>query len=213
VTADWKTRLNALPLIAILRGIAKDEAVPVAETLYGAGFRAIEVPLNSPEPFESIARLSRALGDGALGDDALVGAGTVLRVEDVARVRDAGGQVVISPNFAPEVVEETKRLGLLSLPGVATPSEGFAALACGADALKLFPAETIPPAAVKAWRAVFPREVWMLPVGGITPDTMADYLAAGADGFGIGSALYAPGKPVSDIETKALQFAAALRSR
>ncbi|MDR6356709.1 2-dehydro-3-deoxyphosphogalactonate aldolase [Pseudomonas psychrotolerans] len=180
--------LKDLPLIAILRGVTLDEIVPVGRALYDAGFRVIEIPLNSPQPFDSIRRLT-----AELGEDCLIGAGTVLTEAQVAEVDAAGGRLIVSPNANLAVIRASKAAGLVSAPGVATPSEGFAALDAGADSLKLFPAEQLGPAVVKAWRAVFPKELALLPVGGITPDNMGPYVAAGANGFGLGSALYKPG--------------------
>ncbi len=174
--------LAPLPLIAILRGIEPDQAFSVGAILYEAGFRIIEVPLNSPEPFESI----RALADG-FGRDAWIGAGTVLLPEDVTRVREAGGTLVVMPHTDPAVIAATKREKMLALPGAATPSESFAALAAGADAIKMFPAEALPPPVVKAWRAGMPAEVPLLPVGGITPERIGRYMAAGATGFRLGA--------------------------
>lgn len=194
-----------LPLVAILRGVQPDEVVAIGEALVGAGFTIIEVPLNSPEPLESIARLSRALGDRAV-----VGAGTVLRVADVAAVEAAGGTIVISPNANPAVIAEAARRGLVALPGIATPTEAFAALEAGAAALKLFPAEASSPAALKAMRAVLPGDARVLPVGGIAPDTMAPWRAAGAAGFGLGSALYKPGMDADAVATYARAFISAL---
>lgn len=188
-------------LIAILRGIAPEEALDVASVLYEAGFRIIEVPLNSPRPFQSIERIARAYGDRVL-----VGAGTVVAPEDVRPVAERGGRLILAPNFDPSVVSATKAEGLLSVPGVATPTEAFSALASGADILKLFPAEIITPAAVKALRAVLPPGTAMAPVGGITPESMAPYVAAGASLFGIGSALYAPGCDLEDLARKAAAF-------
>ncbi|MEI6239685.1 MAG: 2-dehydro-3-deoxy-6-phosphogalactonate aldolase [Planctomycetia bacterium] len=196
--------LAALPLIAILRGIEPDEAVAIGAALCDAGFRVIEIPLNSPRPLESIRRLAAAVGDRAS-----VGAGTVVRLAEVAEVAAAGGTLIVAPNADPEVIRGTKAAGLVSCPGVATPTEGFAALAAGADALKLFPAEQIGPAVVKAWRAVFARHVPLLPVGGITPDTMAAYRAAGATGFGLGSALYKPGMTAAAVRRTADAFVTA----
>lgn len=195
--------LAALPLVAILRGLTPAEAPAIGAALVDSGFRLIEVPLNSPRPLDSIARLAQAF------PQALVGAGTVLSAEAVREVRAAGGQLIVSPNFDPAVVREAVALGLACLPGVMTPSEAFAALAAGAHGLKLFPAEMVSPAVLKALRAVLPRGVPVLPVGGITPAGMAAYLAAGASGFGIGSALYAPGKSAAAVREAALQFAAA----
>jgi 2-dehydro-3-deoxyphosphogalactonate aldolase len=193
--------LARLPLIAILRGLRPDEALEIGAALIEAGFQALEVPLNSPEPFESIRLLAEELGARAL-----IGAGTVLRPEDVGRLAEAGGRLVVMPHGAPSVIREAKRSGLLCVPGVATPSEAFAALDAGADALKLFPAEMLPPPVVKAWRAVLPGEVWLMPVGGITPEAMGPYLAAGADGFGLGSALYRAGMDRAVVSANAARF-------
>ena len=195
-----------LPLVAILRGVQPAEAVAIGETLVAAGFRILEVPLNSPEPFASIA----ALADRFEGE-ALVGAGTVIDPADVARLREAGGQLVVTPHTDPRVIEAAKAAGMACLPGVATPSEAFAALRAGADALKLFPAETLGTVALKAWRAVLPAKVALLPVGGITPESMAPWRAAGAAGFGLGSALYRPGDAPARVATAAAQFVEAWR--
>lgn len=197
---------QALPLVAILRGIPPADAVPVGEALLAAGFRVLEVPLNSPDPLDSIARLHAALGTRAL-----VGAGTVMTVEAVAAVAAAGGRLVVMPHSDGAVIRAAKAAGMVCTPGVATPTEAFAALAAGADALKLFPAEQFTPAVLKAWRAVVPRDVPVLPVGGITPEGMAAWHAAGASGFGIGSALYAPGRPLAETKTRAAAFVAAWR--
>lgn len=199
--------LSQLPLIAILRGITPAEAVDVGKALYAEGFRCIEVPLNSPQPFASIAALR-----AALDEDCLVGAGTVLRPADVQALKAAGGTLVVMPHSDPEVIRAAKAAGMLCAPGVATPTEGMAALAAGADALKLFPAEQLGPAVLKAWRSVFPRETAMIPVGGMTPERMAEYWAAGAAGFGIGSALYAPGIDMQEVTRRARAFAEAARA-
>jgi 2-dehydro-3-deoxyphosphogalactonate aldolase len=203
---DFATAFAELPLVAILRGIQPDEVLSVGDTLYAAGFRLIEVPLNSPDPFTSIERLVRHLGDHAL-----IGAGTVLTVDDAARVRDTGAGMIISPNTDTEVIAATAGFGLASLPGYATPSEAFAAIAAGATALKLFPAEASSPAVLKAQRAVLPRTMPVLAVGGITPTTMQPWRDAGADGFGLGSALYKPGMSMADIAHAAAAFAANIR--
>lgn len=197
------TYLKDLPLIAILRGVTPDEIVAVGRALYDAGFRVIEIPLNSPQPFESIRRLT-----AELGEECLIGAGTVLTEAQVAEVEAAGGRLIVSPNANLAVIRASKAAGLVSAPGVATPSEGFAALDAGADSLKLFPAEQLGPAVVKAWRAVFPKELALLPVGGITPDNMGPYVAAGANGFGLGSALYKPGLSAAQVSANAQAFAA-----
>ncbi len=192
--------LPALPLIAILRGITPDEAVDVGDALCAIGWRLIEVPLNSPEPLTSIERMAHAF------PQALVGAGTVLTAADVRNVHAAGGRLVVSPNFNPGVVRETVRLGMVSLPGVITPSEALAALDAGADGLKLFPAEMISPGVLKALRAVLAADTLLMPVGGITPDSMAAWRAAGANGLGIGSALYRPGTTAGQVRAAAQRF-------
>ena len=205
--AAFERAFAALPLVAILRGLKPDEALAVGGALVDAGFRLIEVPLNSPEPFASVALLSREFGD-----EVVIGAGTVLDPVDVGRLADAGGRLVVCPHADPEVIAAAKRAGLPCLPGVATPSEGFAALRAGAAALKLFPAETLGPATLKAWRAVFPKATRFLPVGGIEPGTMAPWRVAGADGFGLGSALYNPGMTAAEVGRRAAAFVEAWRS-
>lgn len=196
--------LSELPLIAILRGITPDDAVPVGVALADAGFRIIEVPLNSPQPLRSIERLARELGDRCL-----VGAGTVMSEAQVEQVAQAGGQLIVMPHGDAGVIRAAKAKGLHCAPGIATPTEGFAALAAGADALKLFPAELLTPPVLKALRAVFPADTLFLPVGGITPQNLAAYAAAGASGFGLGSALYRPGATPADATTSARAFVAA----
>ncbi|HWU76096.1 MAG TPA: 2-dehydro-3-deoxy-6-phosphogalactonate aldolase [Rhodanobacter sp.] len=202
--APW---LQSLPLIAILRGLAPSEAVAMGEAIAGAGFRMLEVPLNSPQPLHSIRLLREHLGARCL-----IGAGTVLTPLQVDEVAAAGGQLIVMPHADPALIAAAKRAGLICTPGAVTPTEAFAALAAGADALKIFPAEQLGPAVIKAWRAVLPRSLALLPVGGITPDDMAAYVAAGADGFGIGSALYAPGRDVADVGRRARAFAQAWAS-
>src|SRR6185295_14810750 len=189
---DLRAALMKCPIAAILRGIKPDEADAIGDALVEAGITIIEVPLNSPQPFESIKRLAARHGQSAL-----IGAGTVLEAADVARVAAAGGRLMVAPNFDADVVRAAKTAGLAALPGVMTPSEGFAALKAGADGLKLFPAEIIPPAVFKAWRAVFPANTLMLAVGGVGVDNIKTYAEAGASGFGIGSALYKPGRPAA----------------
>jgi 2-dehydro-3-deoxyphosphogalactonate aldolase len=193
--------LSELPLVAILRGLRPDAALAVGAAVVDAGFRALEVPLNSPEPLESIRRLQAEFGDRCL-----VGAGTVLSAAAVHEVADAGGQLIVTPHTDVAIIAATKRRGLVSMPGTATPSEAFAALRAGADAIKVFPAEQIGPRVLRAWRAVLPPELGVFPVGGITPDNMRDYVAAGANGFGIGSALYKPGRALGEIAALAQRF-------
>ncbi len=197
--------LDRFPLIAILRGVRPDEVEAIGDTLVDAGFAILEVPMNSPDPLESIARLARRF------PDTLVGAGTVMSAQAVQDVAAAGGRIILMPHSDPIVVRAARDAGLLCVPGVATPTEGFAALANGAAALKLFPAEQLPPVVVKAWRAVLPADVRLLPVGGITPGNMDDYLAAGAAGFGLGSALYKPGLTAAEVGERAQAFRAALK--
>jgi 2-dehydro-3-deoxyphosphogalactonate aldolase len=196
--------LASLPLLAILRGITPAEVDAVGAALHDAGFRLIEVPLNSPSPFESIAQLRRALPA-----DTLVGAGTLLQADQVEQLHAAGGELAVMPHADLDLIRAAKAAGLLCLPGVATPTEAFGALRAGADALKLFPAELLTPPVVKALRAVLPRATRLLPVGGITPENMAAYRAAGANGFGLGSALYAPGVPAAEVARRAQRFVAA----
>jgi 2-dehydro-3-deoxyphosphogalactonate aldolase len=196
--------LNPLPLVAILRGIGPDEAVSIGHVLADAGFRVLEVPLNSPQPMESIRQLTQSLGDGYL-----IGAGTVMTSGQVQEVAAAGGRLIVMPHADTVVIRAAKDAGMVCIPGVATPTEAFAALAAGADGLKLFPADQVSPEALKAWRAVLPKELPVLPVGGITPDNMAAWLAAGAQGFGIGSALYAPGLDADEVAHRAHAFARA----
>jgi 2-dehydro-3-deoxyphosphogalactonate aldolase len=196
--------LDPLPLVAILRGLTPEEAVLIGEAIVDAGFGILEVPLNSPRPLESIALLQEVFGDRCL-----IGAGTVLSPAKVADVAAAGGRLIVMPHADTAVIAAAKRAGLMCVPGVATPTEAFAALHAGADALKIFPAEHIPPAIVKAWRAVIPIEVPLLPVGGIEPEGMAAYIAAGASGFGIGSALYAPGRDAAETSRRANAFSRA----
>ncbi|MDO9338339.1 MAG: 2-dehydro-3-deoxy-6-phosphogalactonate aldolase [Caulobacter sp.] len=202
----WTRILETLPLIAILRGVKPEEAVDIAAALEAAGFLALEVPLNSPRPLESI-RLIR----DAFGDRLLVGAGTVLTTEDVAAVAGAGGQLIVSPNTDPAVIAASKAAGLISAPGVFTPTEAFAALKAGADALKLFPADVAGHAALKAMKAVLPPSARVLAVGGVDPDTLAGWRAVGAAGFGIGSSLYRPGDFPEVVGERARRFAQAWR--
>jgi 2-dehydro-3-deoxyphosphogalactonate aldolase len=199
----FSAALRHLPLVAILRGLTPEEAPEVGDAIVSSGFRLLEVPLNSPRPLDSIALLRERF------PEALVGAGTVLDARQVREVHAVGGQLIVSPNFNAEVIAESARLGLVSLPGVMTPTEAFGALAAGASGLKLFPAEMASPAVVKALLAVLPPGTPLMPVGGISPDNMDAWRAAGAAGFGIGSALYKPGKSAAAVREDALRFVAA----
>ena len=199
----FKTAMARLPLVAILRGLHPLEALAVGQVLVDAGWDLIEVPLNSPQPLQSIATLRKSF------PQALVGAGTVLTPEDVRQVHSAGGELIVSPNFNPAVVAEAVRLGMVCLPGVMTASEAFAALAAGASGLKIFPAEMVTPMVLKALRAVLPAETLVLPVGSISPLNMPAFRAAGANGFGIGSALFKPGMTPAQVGESAAGFKAA----
>jgi len=198
--------LDECPLIAILRGVRPDEAEAIGEAAYEGGIRIIEVPLNSTDPLSSIELLARRFGERAL-----VGAGTVLDPADVARVRDAGGRLIVSPDTNSEVVAATAAAGIVSCPAFFTPSEAFEALRSGASALKLFPAEAATPAALKAQLAVLPAGVTVLIVGGIKPDNMRPWLDAGAAGFGLGSGLYKPGQSADETLEKARSYVAGVR--
>jgi len=197
--------MGQLPLIAILRGLTPAEAPAIGQALVDKGFAIIEVPLNSPEPLHSIATLTR------LFPHTLIGAGTVLNGQQVQDVHAAGARLVVAPNFNPAVVAQALALNMVVLPGVATPTEAFAALDAGAHGLKLFPAEMVSPVTVKALRAVLPKDAALMPVGGITPDNMAAYRTAGASGFGLGSALYAPGRSAEQVRLAAQNFVNAFR--
>jgi 2-dehydro-3-deoxyphosphogalactonate aldolase len=203
--AAFRAHLAACPIVAILRGLTPAEADDIGAALVEAGIRIIEVPLNSPDPLASIERLARRFGDIAT-----IGAGTVLDVPAVRSVRDAGGRIIVSPNSNIDVIVAAAAAGLVSAPGYFTPTEAFAALRAGAHALKLFPAEAASPAVLKAQRAVLPKDLAVLAVGGVTPENIATWRAAGADGFGIGSALYKPGMGAADVAAAARSFVAAL---
>lgn len=204
--AAFRAHFATCPLVAIIRGVTPDEAEAIGGALVEAGIRIIEVPLNSPDPLNSIERLARAFGG-----EATIGAGTVLTAQDVRAVADAGGRIIVSPGFDAEVVQATVAAKLVSSPGYFTPSEAFAALKAGAHVLKLFPAEAAPPAVVKAQRAVLPRSVPLVVVGGVTPEKVAAYFKAGADGFGLGGALYRPGQSACEVRAQAEAFVAAVR--
>jgi 2-dehydro-3-deoxyphosphogalactonate aldolase len=204
---QFVAHLARMPIVAILRGVRPHEAADIGQALVAAGIRIIEVPLNSPTPYESVAALAQAVAQG----DGMIGAGTVLTAQEAVLVAEAGGRLIVSPNMDARVIRETKRLGLVSAPGVMTPTEAFAALEAGADVLKLFPGELVPPSAVKAMRAVLPRQVKALVVGGVHADNVEAYVQAGAAGFGIGSALYSPGVTPEDVHARALKLVRAVR--
>jgi 2-dehydro-3-deoxyphosphogalactonate aldolase len=197
--------LDQCALVAILRGVTPDEAEAVGDAIREGGIRIIEVPLNSPDPLASIERLAKKFGNSML-----VGAGTVLTVEQVAQVRDAGGRIIVSPDTNAEVVAASAQAGLISSPGYFTPSEALAAIRAGATALKLFPAEGASPSVLKAHLAVLPREVPLMIVGGIKPDTMGPWLDAGATGFGLGSGLYKPGQSAAETLDKTRAYVAGM---
>jgi 2-dehydro-3-deoxyphosphogalactonate aldolase len=190
--------INACGIVAILRGVTPAEVVDVAAALHKSGIRIVEVPLNSPDPFISIEKLSIAFRN-----ELIVGAGTVLSTQDVNLLKHHGGQISVSPDCNPEVISLAVKMGMIPLPGVFTPTEAFAAIKAGANHLKLFPAEAASPATIKAWKAVLPKHVQLFAVGGVTPGNMSDWLKAGASGFGIGSSLYKPGMKIIDVAKSA----------
>jgi 2-dehydro-3-deoxyphosphogalactonate aldolase len=198
--------LSECPLIAIIRGVTPDEVEAIGGAIFDAGIRIIEVPLNSPDPLKSIERLAAKLGDAAL-----VGGGTVLQTAQVREVQEAGGRLIVSPNTNTDVIAAAAAAGLVSCPGYFTPSEAFAAIAAGATAIKLFPAEGATPAIVKAQGAVLPKDVPVLIVGGVQPDSMQPWLDAGANGFGLGGGLYRPGQSVAETAEKARAYVAGAR--
>ncbi|WP_374314038.1 2-dehydro-3-deoxy-6-phosphogalactonate aldolase [Dongia sp.] len=204
---DLRPWLKDLPLIAILRGITPVDAEAAIDTLEAAGWRVVEVPLNSPDALETLKRMVKRAGDRLL-----IGAGTVLNVAQVNAIAAAGAKLMVAPNCVPDVIRAAKAKGMATAPGVATPTEAFQALDAGADALKMFPGEMLPPVAVKAWRAVLPPETLLLPVGGVAPDNIAAYLKAGADGFGIGGSVYKPGMAIPELAARAKALADAFRN-
>jgi 2-dehydro-3-deoxyphosphogalactonate aldolase len=208
MTMQWDAAFKSCPLVAILRGVTPEEILPIVDQLVAHGFTLVEIPLNSPRPLDSIR-----LAAETFGTQAVIGAGTVLEAGQVRAVHEAGGRLIVAPNFDLRVAAAAVKLGLVYGPGVGTASEAFAALEAGAAFLKLFPAEMIPPAAVKALRAVVPKETRLLPVGGITAETMKPYLSAGADGFGLGSALYKAGAGPREVADAAAAFRVALDRR
>ena len=199
--------LSELPLIAILRGITAQQSESVVEAVYAAGFRMVEVPLNSPDPLDSIERIAKQFGD-----DMLVGAGTVLSTDQVTQVKDRGGQLIVSPNTDISVIEASVALGMATIPGAATPSEAFVSIAAGAHAVKVFPAEMITPSVLSSWRAVLPPSTALLPVGGINHTNMPDYWQAGASGFGLGGSLYKPTLSLGDVSANATKLAWSMTS-
>ena len=201
----FQLHFGTCPLIAVIRGVTPHEVEAVGDALFDAGIRIIEVPLNSPEPLKSIEKLARRMGDKAL-----VGAGTVLTSDQVADVQAAGDMIVVSPNTNTEVIAATAAAGMVSCPGYFTPSEGFAALDAGAHALKLFPAEAATPAYLRAQRAVLPKDVPILVVGSVKPDVLRPWLDAGANGFGLGSGVFKPGKGPAQVLESARTYVAAL---
>lgn len=203
----WEQYRNTLPLIAVLQGVRQEEAESVGQVLFEAGFRLIEVPLDAPEALESIVRLDRALGDRCL-----IGAGSVIRLQQIRDAAHAGARLIVSPHGDTRLVQATKAAGLASAPGVSTLTEAFAALNAGADALRLFPAAQSSPEVLGAWRSVLPADLALLPVGGITPDNMAPWCIAGASGFGLGAALYYPGSDEKTLSERANAFVSAWHS-
>jgi len=198
--------LDECPLIAIIRGVTPDDAEAIGEAIWGGGIRIIEVPLNSPDPLRSIERIAAKFGDRAL-----VGAGTVLRPQQVEEVKSAGGRIIVAPDANTDVIAATAAAGLVSCPGYFTASEAFAAIRAGAHGLKLFPAEGASPAALKGQLAVLPKDIPVLPVGGISPDNMQPWLTAGASGFGLGSGLYKPGQSPAETLKKAQAYVAGVK--
>ena len=205
-STKFQDAMHGLPLVAILRGLKPAEAPAIGDVLVEAGFRLIEVPLNSPQPLDSIKLLRTRF------PQALVGAGTVLTAQEVRDVEAAGGELIVAPNFNPDAVTTAARLGLVSVPGIMTPTEAFNALAAGATALKLFPAELASPAVVKALLAVLPKGTKLIPVGGISADNIAAWRAGGAAGFGLGSSLYKPGDDAPTVKRKAAAIVAAYQA-
>jgi len=204
---DFRRYFAECPLVAIIRGVTPADAHDTAAALFEAGIRIIEVPLNSPDPFESIRIIAEAFGDRAL-----VGAGTVLDPTGVTRVKEAGGRLIVSPNTNTDVIKAAVAAGLVSSPGYFTSSEAFAAIEAGAHSIKLFPAEAASPAVVKAQKAVLPRDIPLIVVGGVSPQSIPEWRAAGADGFGLGGGLYKPGQDAQTTLTKARDYVAAVRS-
>lgn len=206
IAARFRQAIADMPIIAILRGVKPDEVIAVAQAIFDAGVRVIEVPLNSPDPFTSISRLASHFGDAAI-----VGAGTVLNIEDVAHCTAAGAQIIVSPNMNRDVIGSTLAAGMISAPGCLTPTEAFAALDAGAHAVKLFPGELVSAAAVRAMRAVLPTDAVVLVVGGVSTELVRSYRDAGVSGFGIGGGIYRAGNTAAASGANAAAFVAAMR--
>ena len=202
----FRSAFEELPLVAILRGISPAEAIGVAEVLVEVGFRLIEVPLNSPDPFTSIEALARRHGDAVV-----IGAGTVRKEEELDRLVDVGACLMVTPHADVRLIAAAKARGMATMPGVATPTEGFAALDAGADGLKVFPSGAVPPALFRQWRSVFPRHVALCPTGGVGPADMEGYVAVGASGFGLGTGLYRPGLEIAEVRLLAQAYVSAWR--
>ncbi len=204
-TEEFRHYFDLCPLVAVIRGVTPDEVEAIGAAIFDAGIRIIEVPLNSPDPLASIGRLAAAFGDRAL-----IGAGTVLTPDQVGEVKAVGGRLIVSPNTNPAVIRATVAAGMVSAPGYFTPSEAFTAIEAGAHTLKFFPAESTTPAVIRAQKAVLPKHIAIIVVGGIKPDTMPAWREAGADGFGLGSGLYKPGQSAAETTEKALAYLAGL---
>lgn len=202
----WNEKFKEMPLVAILRGLSPEEAIDVSTVLVEAGIKILEVPLNSPNPLESISKMKTHFMDRAI-----IGAGTVLTGEAAKQVHDNGGELIVAPNLNADVAAMSKNCGMIYCPGILTPTEAFNALALGADALKIFPADAHPPSYIKSIRAVLPRDTTIIPTGGVEPDTIATYYQVGANGFGAGSSLYKPGKSLNEIAEMAAKLVSATK--
>lgn len=202
----WNEKFMEMPLVAILRGLSPEEAIDVSTVLVEAGIKILEVPLNSPNPLESISKMK-----DHFMDQAIIGAGTVLTGEAAKQVHDNGGELIVAPNLNADVAAMSKKCGMIYCPGILTPTEAFNALALGADALKIFPADAHPPSYIKSIRAVLPRDTTIIPTGGVEPDTIATYYQVGANGFGAGSSLYKPGKSLNEIAEMAAKLVSATK--
>ncbi|MDA9770475.1 2-dehydro-3-deoxy-6-phosphogalactonate aldolase [Emcibacteraceae bacterium] len=202
----WNEKFKEMPLVAILRGLSPEEAIDVSTVLVEAGIKILEVPLNSPNPLESISKMK-----AHFMDQAIIGAGTVLTGEAAKQVHDNGGELIVAPNLNADVAAMSKKCGMIYCPGILTPTEAFNALALGADALKIFPADAHPPSYIKSIRAVLPRDTTIIPTGGVEPDTIATYYQVGANGFGAGSSLYKPGKSLNEIAEMAVKLVSATK--